>query len=78
MASDRQSEVNGDVAGELSVDDVRLDLLPVLHVVFHLSEVDPLVVVDVHGDLFDGLVTSETVLDDLDLLHAVGAIQAIE
>ena len=78
MASDGQGEVNGDVAGELSVDDVRLDLFPVLHVVFHLREVHALVVVDVHGDLFDGLVPSETVLDNLDLLHAVGAVQAIE
>jgi hypothetical protein len=40
--------------------------------------VHALVVVDVYGDLFDGLVPSETVLDDLNLPHAVGAVQAIE
>jgi len=57
---------------------VRLDLFPVLHVVLHFSEVNALVVVDVHGDLFDGLVPSESILHDLDLLQAVGAVQAIE
>ncbi len=78
MASNRQSEVNGDIARELSVNNVRLDLLPVLHVVLHFSEVNALLVVDVHGDLFDGLVPSEAILDDLDLLQAVGTVQAIE
>ena len=57
---------------------MRLDLFPVLHVVLHFSEVNALVVVDVHGDLFDGLVPSESILHDLDLLQAVGAVQAIE
>jgi hypothetical protein len=78
LASNRQSEVNGDIARELSVNNVRLDLLPVLHVVLHFSEVNALLVVDVHGDLFDGLVPSEAILDDLDLLQAVGTVQAIE
>lgn len=57
---------------------MRLDLLPVLHVILHFSEVNPLVVVYVHCDLFDGLVASEPILDNLDLLQAVGAVQAIE
>jgi hypothetical protein len=68
LAGDGQGEVNGDVARELSINYVRLDLLPVLHVVLHFSEVNPLVVVYVHGDLFDGLVPSESILDNLDLL----------
>ena len=56
---------------------MSLNFLPVAPVVFHVCQVNPLLVVDVDVNFIDDLISLKAVLSDLDLLNHVSGSEPV-
>ncbi len=76
LSCDWQCQVNDD--GSLaSFSILRLDFLPEVHIVFHVSQIDTLVIIDVESDLFGEFISAELILINHDLLNLICLVKFV-